>query len=187
MMKKENCKSNVKENGRNVSVIQDTNGNNIVVINDIIFKGKRAIQWEEVEDYLRRYIGEFYTIADTNEIVFIGVDLPDEYAHSEYTHILRGANAKAKANAAQGIPELIETATGMRFVPNKKTKHKQDAKFGWYKYESRFALPVFGNDGEIERYNVFRSAMIIRHGEDNKRYLYDIINIKKEMSNLFQS
>ena len=48
-------------------------------------------------------------------------------------------------------------------------------------------LPVFDEDGEITRYNVFRAAMIIRHGEDNKKYLYDIINIKKEMSNLFQS
>ena len=48
-------------------------------------------------------------------------------------------------------------------------------------------LPAFDEDGEITRYNVFRAAMIIRHGEDNKKYLYDIINIKKEMSNLFQS
>ena len=75
----------------------------------------------------------------------------------------------------------------MDFVLNKKLKHQKDAKYGWYKYESRFALPVFGEDGEIARYNVFRAAMIIRHGEDNKKYLYDIINIKKEMSNLFQS
>ncbi len=187
MMKKENGNSIAKENGRNVSVIQDTNGNNIVVINDIIFKGKRAIQWEEVEDYLRRYIGEFYTIADTNEIVYIGKDLPDEYAHSEYTNILRGSNAKAKANAVQGIPELIETATGMRFTPNKKVRHNRDAKNGWYRYESRFALPVLGIDGEVERYNVFHVAMIIRHSDDNKKYLYDIMNIKKEMSSLFQS
>ena len=187
MMKKENCNSNAKENGRNVSVIQDTNGNNIVVINDIIFKGKNSIQWKEVEEYLRRYIGEFYTIADTNEIVYIGRDLPDEYVHSEYTYTLKGSNAKAKANAAQGIPELIETATGMSFKPNSKVKHNKDAKYGWYRYESRFALPVLGIDGEVERYNVFHVAMVIRHGEDNKKYLYDIVNIKKEMSTLFQS
>jgi len=172
---------------RNVSVIQDINGHNIVVINDVIFKGKQSIQWNDVEEYLRQYVGDFYTIADTKEVIYIGTDLPDEYAHSEYTHILKGANAKAKANAAQGIPELVETATGMDFVLNKKLKHQKDAKYGWYKYESRFALPVFGEDGEIARYNVFRAAMIIRHGEDNKKYLYDIINIKKEMSNLFQS
>ena len=55
--------------------------------------------------------------------------------------------------------------------------------YGWYRYESRFALPVFNEVGEIERYNVFHASMIIRHSEDRKKYLYDIIDIKKEMSN----
>ena len=40
---------------------------------------------------------------------------------------------------------------------------------------------------EVERYNVYHVAMIFRHGKDNKKYLYDIMNIKKEMSSLFQS
>ena len=61
-----------EESKRNVSVIQDMNGHNIVVINDIIFKGKQAIQWNDVEEYLRRYVGDFYMIADTKEIVYIG-------------------------------------------------------------------------------------------------------------------
>lgn len=174
-------------NSRNVSVIKDVNGNNIVMINDIIFKGRQAINWEDVENYLVRYVGDFYTIADNKEIVFIGTDLPDEYTHSEYTNILKGANAKAKANAAQGLPELIEIASGVRYTPNTKPKHNKDAKHGWYRYESRFALPVFGDNGEVARYNVFHVAMILRHAEDGKKYLYDIMNIKKETSSLLQS
>ena len=157
------------------------------MINDIIFRGKRGIKWGYVEEYLRQYVGEFYTIAETNEVVYIGTDLPDEYTHSEYTNILKGANEKAKANAAQGLPELINTATNMVHTDNSKTKHKQDAKYGWYKYESRFALPVFAENGEVERYNVFHVAMILRHAKDGKKYLYDIMNIKKETSDLFQS
>ena len=172
---------------RKVSVIKDTNGNNIVVISDIIFKGKRSISWDDVEEYLRQYVGEFYTIDEYNEVVYIGSDLPDEYSHSEYTRILKGTNAKAKANAASGLPELIMIATGKRFTTNTKSKHEKDAKLGWYRYESRFALPVFGDNGEIIRFNVFHVAMIIRHAEDGKKYLYDIMNIKKETSNLFQS
>ncbi|MDD6215410.1 MAG: hypothetical protein PUB28_01490 [Roseburia sp.] len=172
---------------RNVTVIKDTNGNKIVMINDVIFKGRQAIDWEEVEKYLKRYVGEFYTIADNNEVVYIGSDFPDEYAPSEYTHILKGTNAKAKANASQGLPELIETASGVRFTTNTKTKHQSDAKYGWYRYEARFALPVYESDGKISRYNVFHVAMILRHAEDGKKYLYDIMNIKKETSNLFQS
>lgn len=172
---------------RNIFITQDINGNHVVVINDIIFKGKQSIKWNDVEEYLRQYVGEFFTIAQNDEIVYIGMDLPDEYAHSKYTNILKGANAKAKANAAQGIPELIETATGMRYTPNTKNKHNKDAKFGWYRYESRFALPVFGETNEIIRYNVFHVAMILRHAEDGKKYLYDIMNIKKETSSLFRS
>lgn len=172
---------------RNVSVIKDVMGHNVVMINDIIFCGKRGIKWGDVEEYLRQYVGEFYTIAETNEVVYIGTDLPDEYSHSEYTNILKGTNEKAKANAAQGLPELINTAINMVHTDNSKTKHKQDAKYGWYKFESRFALPVFDENGEVERYNVFHVAMILRHANDGKKYLYDIMNIKKETSDLFQS
>ena len=39
---------------KNVSIIQDEFGKNIVIINDIRFKGKRNIDWEEVEKYLTR-------------------------------------------------------------------------------------------------------------------------------------
>lgn len=36
-------------------------------------------------------------------------------------------------------------------------------------------------------YNVFNVIMVIRHAKDGKMYLYDIMNIKKETSTLFQS
>ncbi|MBD5452833.1 MAG: hypothetical protein HDR30_00705 [Lachnospiraceae bacterium] len=172
---------------RNVKVITDLDGNKIVVVNDIIFKGKRNVNWKDVEEYLKKYVGEFYEIADTKEIIYIGSDLPDEYANSNYTHRLKGASAKAKANAAQGLPEMIEIATGKQFEENRKEKHNKDAQYGWYRYESRFALPVLNENGEVERYNVFHVLMLMRHAKDDKIYLYDIMEIKKEMSNLFQS
>lgn len=172
----------LKKNKRNVSVIQDVDGNNIVVINDIRFKGKRSVNWKEVREYLKEYVGDFYTIAATGDVIYIGSDLPKEYTGSKYTNSMRGTNAKAKANAATGIPELIEIAVGKHFRTNKEDKHKRDGKNGWYRYDSRFALPVYG-DGEVERYNVFHASMLIRHSNDEKMYLYDIIDIKKETSN----
>ena len=170
-----------------MNVITDLDGDKIVVVNDIIFKGKRNVNWKDVEEYLKQYVGEFYEIADTKEIIYIGSDLPDEYANSNYTHRLKGASAKAKANAAQGLPEMIEIATGKQFEENRKEKHNKDAQYGWYRYESRFALPVLNENGEVERYNVFHVLMLMRHAKDDKIYLYDIMEIKKEMSNLFQS
>ena len=34
---------------------------------------------------------------------------------------------------------------------------------------------------------MFNVIMVIRHAKDGKMYLYDIMNIKKETSTLFQS
>ncbi len=111
---------------RNVSVITDLNGNKIVVINDIVFKGKRSVNWDDVEVYLKQYVG-------------------------------------------------------------RKKRHNKDVKYGWYRYTTRFALPIFDDDGEIERYNVFHTSLLIRHAKDKKMYLYDVMAIKKEMSTPFQS
>ena len=172
---------------RNVNIITDIDGNRIVVINDIIFKGKRNVNWNDVEDYLKKYVGEFYEIAETNDIIYIGSDLPDEYSYSNYTHRLKGTSAKAKANAAQGLPEMIEIAKGKIYEKNRKNKHSRDAQLGWYRYESRFALPVFNEVDEVERYNIFHVLMLMRYAKDGKMYLYDIIDIKKETSKLFQS
>ena len=51
---------------------------------------------------------------------------------------------------------------------------------GWYRYYTKFALPVFDDDGEIERYNAFNVVVVVRHNQDGKLYLYDIMNIKKK-------
>lgn len=167
---------------RNVNVVKDMNGNQIAVINDIRFKGRQNIDWDEVEQYLKQYVGEFIEIAESKEIIYIGSDFPDEYIGSNYTAKLKGAFAKAKANAAQGVPEIIEIADNKRFQENLAKKHDKNARFGWYRYNSRFALPVFDDAGEVLRYNVFHVEIIIRHAEDKKLYLYDVMNIKKETS-----
>ena len=40
---------------RNVQIITDLDGKKLVIINDIIFKGKQHIKWVEVENYLKRH------------------------------------------------------------------------------------------------------------------------------------
>ena len=74
----------------------------------------------------------FTMIMEGHLLVYIGPDLPDEYTHSNYTMLLRGANAKAKANAAQGIPEMLLIANEREFEENRKDKHSKNAKYGWW-------------------------------------------------------
>lgn len=164
-------------------IIKDINGNNVVVIDSISFRGKRNIDWTAVKEYLKNLVGEVYEITDTHDLIYIGNDFPNEYSGSRYTYLLKGAAAKAKANASQGIPELLRIATGKYYKENNEEKHKRNAKNGWYRYNSRFALPVLNEKGEIERYNIFHASMLIRYDENGKMYLYDMIDIKKETSN----
>lgn len=131
------------------------------------------------------FIGEFYIIAETNEEVYIGRDLPSEYSGPVYTKRLRGTLAKAKANASQGLSELIRIAENPKFEENHKEKHCRGAKYVWYRYDTRFALPVFDENGKISRYNLFDTKLLIRHAVDGKKYLYDIMEIKKKRAPRF--
>ena len=102
-----------------------------MVINALPFKGRRSVDWNIVED------------------------CPDEFAHSKDTKALRSANMHAKANSSSIIKEMIEIATNKTFTENYALKHNTDAKFGWYRYDTRFAIPVYDDVGELVRYNVF--------------------------------
>ena len=166
-----------------VIISVDETGKRIVVIPKLIFKGKRSIDWREVEKYLLKYVGEIVQITDSEDIIYIGKDFPDEYTGSEYSAKLRGGPiAKVKANLSQGIPELIEIAENKRWQENYKQKNEKKAKYGWYRYTTRFAMPVINNDGVIEHFNIFNATLIIRRAANDKMYLYDVQNIKKETS-----
>ena len=40
----------------------------------------------------------------------------------------------------------------------------------------------FDENNDVLLYNIFHAELVIRHSENKKLYLYDIINIKKETS-----
>ena len=173
-------KQEIKLPTGNISVISDAEGKKVVVINDLRFKRSKNVDWNMVENYLKEYIGSCTEILDTNELIYIGSDFPDEYSHSKDTKVLRGPNEYAKANASVAIRELIQIAANKTFSENKKSKHNSKAKYGWYRYDTRFAVPKYNNDGELTGYNIFKGRMVIRHAQDNKLYLYDILRIKKK-------
>ena len=167
---------------KSVSVIKDENGKKIVVLNELRFKGKEKQEWELIEEYLKEYVGSCVEILESAEIVYIGSDFPDEFTHGKDKTILKGPNAKAKANASLAVEELIQIATNKAYSPDYSEKHGNKAKNGWYRYDTRLALPVFNNEGEFERYNIFKLRMLVRRDIDGKAYLYDFVQTKKEMS-----
>jgi hypothetical protein len=161
-----------------ITVLED--GRKVVDILTVRFSGKRKIDWDGVEQYLKKYIGKSYVIDETDDVIFIGSDFPDEYAHSNYNKKAHGTIGKAKANVSQAIPELIQAATNISFRSNNDPKHNDDAKMGWYRCTVYFSIPITDENRIIIGKNLFQGRMIIRCVNERKKYLYDIIDIKKE-------
>lgn len=167
---------------KNVTIITEPEGKRIVLINDIRFKGKTREEWDKIEIYLKEYVGKYYEISETAEKIYIGKDFPDEFAHGKDKTVLKGPNLKAKANAAQAVGELIQIAENKSATLDYNSKHGEKAKYGWYRYDTRLALPVYNDEGEIERYNIYKLRMLVRRDGDGKLYLYDFLRTKKETS-----
>ena len=69
--------------------------------------------------------------------IYIGKEFPDEFANAKDARGLKGANAKAKANAAQAIKELIQIAENKSEFSDYGDRHGNRAKNGWYRYDVR--------------------------------------------------
>lgn len=170
-----------------LEIIQDGYGNKVVCIPEIIFENKQHIDWNKVESYLERYVGETVQIAESKDMICLGKDFPDEFAGSKYTRKTKGARAKAKANAVQGIREMLEIATNRTFHENHKEKHSSDAGNGWFYYTTRFALPIYANEVKTDQYNIYTGCFVVNCTLGGTMYLYDLVDIKKEASNPFKT
>ncbi len=173
---------NKTEENRDRNTITVLNGKKVVLINDIRFQSRRNIQWNEIEEYLKEYIGKCYKILETSEEIYIAVDFPDEYSHSQDTKAVKGANEKAKANAITVIGKLIEIADHKTEYPDYGNKHGNKAKYGWYRYDTRLGIPVYDENNVLKSYNIFSARLLVRRDGNGKLYLYDIVRIKKETS-----
>lgn len=144
----------------------------IVVIEDNIFAGhEREKPHKVIRDYIKNhYSGEFARIIESGQKVYFGKDLPGEYTQSKSAFKNPIAIKKAKGQAAQNLNELIEIGTDRRWNKNAKEKHAEDAKYGWYKYATRFQT-----NGKI-----YTADVLVRNDANGKKYLYDVQNIKNE-------
>lgn len=80
------------------------------------------------------------------------------------------------------IEELIYIATDRTEAEDYQGKHGAKAKKGWYRYDTRFGIPKYDENGELEGYHIYSAKMLVRRDEDGKLYLYDFVRTKKETS-----
>lgn len=135
------------------------------------------------EAYLKTLVDKsnpFATILSDAQPVYIGSDLPGEYRGSEYTQGLRSNLRSVKMQAATNLDEMLLLAENGAWQKNVKKKHMNDAKYGWYRYDTKFAVPVLDMKKAVDHYTVYSGTLLIRNDADGKSYLYDLIGVKKE-------
>ena len=164
--------------------VRDVDGKNVVWISENILSSKPKGQniSDFIVDYLTSHVGEMYPILESGRRVYLGEDLPKEYAWSKYSQRIRSKDQrlyKDKAKAIAGIGEAINIATNRRWEPTKHPQNK-DAKYGIYKYDSKIAFPVYNSSGENTGVHAYDVTLVIRNASDGRKYLYDVQSIKKD-------
>lgn len=170
---------NAKKNDIRYST-REIDGQPIAWIENSGLSSKDLRNYKKVAEYIGQHIGEVYTIIESGQRVYIGEDLPREYTQSEYTKRLLKQNPStlnAKKRAVDALGDMIEIASGRRWERTKHT-HSKDAKYGMYRYNSRFAFAAKDAAGGVN-VHAYDVELLIRNASDGKKYLYDIVNIKK--------
>ena len=162
---------------------REVNGHSVVWTEENILKENTGLPVHQfIANYIAEHIGEVYTIIESGQKVYIGENLPEEYTQSKYTQAVLKKNPniiKVKNRASKNLGEMIEIADNRRW---EKTRHEEskDAKYGMYRYDTRFGFPVLDTRGNAVRANIFSAELVIRNASDGHKYLYDIVNIKKD-------
>jgi hypothetical protein len=144
---------------------------------------KDTRNYSVAEAYLKTLVDTehpFSTILMDAQPVYIGKDLPGEYRSSEYTKGMDAKLRSVKMQAATNLDEMLLLAENGEWRKNIKKKHKVDAKNGWYRYSTQFAVPVLDMKKNVDHYTVYSGTLLIRNDADGKSYLYDLLDIKKE-------
>lgn len=175
-----NQEFNKNESNLKYSVIYNKDGSfNRVKINDNIFENtnNKSIS-KTIYNYLTEHINEYADIIESGQRVYLGKDLPGEYTYSKSAQSLPLPQKMAKGRAVTELKEIINNATNREYSNYKKQKHVNDAKYGFYKYDTKFSFEQNGKE------QVYTGTILIRNDANGKKYLYDILNIKKIGSNL---
>lgn len=117
--------------------------------------------------------GEVYKITETNNNVIIDKKTSREYSFSKYSQSININTKKLKGILSKYLKEIISNSFDRKFVNYKKLKHVKDAKYGFYRYKIVFSIK------DDVKENIYEAVVLIRNDANTKKYLYDILDIKK--------
>ncbi len=117
--------------------------------------------------------GISYKITETNNNVFIDKKTAYEFVYSKSSVLNNKQQKLIKSKLSKYLKQIINNSTDKIYTTNKKEKHSKDAKYGFYRYKITFSILNKGVE------DLYEAIVLIRNSEDTKKYLYDILNIKK--------
>ena len=171
--------TNEKNKQINYKIIYNQDGtfNRIKILKDVFENKEKNIQ-KIVSQNIKEYISDYAYIEESNQKVYFDKNLVGEYTYSKATNNMNISYKLAKGRAVIVLKELIFYAKNRLWESNRKDKHRVDAKYGFYRYNTVFSFEYNGKE------KMYQGTILIRNDQNGKKYLYDILNIKKIGSNL---
>ena len=145
----------------------------------LYFTNKNKLNWKDVESKIKGISGSMFKNEKLSKDFNIDNKAIDELTHSRYNMKLKGKLRLIKANLLMYLEDIIKDMDNERWKKDIGDRHKNIAKNGWYRYDIHFKFPVRDEQGNYIDKQDYKATVVVRSAEDNKLYLYDIIDIKK--------
>lgn len=78
------------------------------------------------------------------------------------------------------LPEMLKIATNREFEKNRKESITEMQRTDGIDMRLDLQCPYIIWRGELIRYNIYQAKILVRHASDGRKYLYDILEIKKK-------
>lgn len=137
------------------------------------------VDWSAARMKLLKLVKNVITIKENNAKVKFDRKFIKEFTASKYTQSANKKIKNIKANLVDNITELVENAGHIFIEINNKDKHRIDSGYRWEKYKCLFrfnSLDELGNNVSI----IYSCCIVIRCPNFKEKYIYDIVDIKKE-------
>ena len=156
---------------------KDGSFNRVKILKDIFDKKEKNMQ-KAIKQNIKQYIGKYSYITESGQKIYFEKDLIGEFIYSNSTKNLSMPYKLAKGRCVLALNEIIHNAKNRTWEANKKNKHRIDAKYGFYRYDTTFSFEYNGKE------QIYKGILLIRNDNNGNKYLYDILNIKKIGSHL---